>query len=241
VDATPEIVRGPIEPDDPEASTWTFTSDRWLGDQGPIPGSYLWRRGDRVTVCSIYAKDEGKGYFRDLVDGIEKAGFRVAVPTPLAHMEAILKHYGFVPHREVMDGDSVEVWERPKENNMIKAQEHSKFKVFIPEDNLSNPQAMRLLANMVEGFTKDGKIAAKSLGIEYLEGEKRLVLSLGYRDDEPGYQAKITSVSLGKLNLRPEEIEAAMSKAAEGVENVICHEFYVTGDGEFVMVLLSHA
>ncbi len=31
-----------------------------------------------------------------------------------------------------------------------------------------------------------------------------------------------------------------MESAASDVQNVICHEFYVTEQGEFVMVLLSH-
>jgi len=120
----------------------------------------------------------------------------------------------------------------------IKNQVHSKFKVFIPE--AASDGAMRRLVAMVENFTKDGKIAAKSVGIEYIENKKQLVLSLGYRDDEPGYPCKLTSVPLGRLNLQPNEIAAAMERAAAGTENVICHEFFVDGEGEFVMVLLSH-
>lgn len=126
---------------------------------------------------------------------------------------------------------------------MIKGQVHSKFKVFIPAAGIDHKEAMRSLNGMVESWSKDGKVAPKSVGIEYLEGEKRLVLSLGYRDSEaghPGYQVSLTSVSLGKPSLTPDAIEAAMGKAAVDVPNVICHEFFVTGDGEFVMVLLSH-
>lgn len=124
---------------------------------------------------------------------------------------------------------------------MIKNQVHSKFKVFIPEAGIAYGEAMRRIAGMVEEFARTNAVAIKSVGVEYLEHSKRLVLSLGYRDDEKlGYPVKLTSVSLGRLQLRPEEIEQGMSKAADGVENVICHEFFVTDDGEFVMVLLSH-
>lgn len=123
---------------------------------------------------------------------------------------------------------------------MIKNQVHSKFKVFIPQADLTDEEAMRRLGAMVESFARNNSIAAKSVGVEYLESRKQLVLSIGYRDDEPGYPVKLTSIVLGKLSPRPEEIEQAMTKAAEATENVICHEFFVDGDGMFVMVLLSH-
>jgi hypothetical protein len=125
---------------------------------------------------------------------------------------------------------------------MIKNQVHSKFKVFIPEAGLSDEEAMRRLGSMVEGWARASKAAIKSVGIEYIDASKQVVLSLGYRDaeDEPGYPVKLTALPLGKLGYRPDEISAAMEKAAAGVENVICHEFFVDDKGEFVMVLLSH-
>jgi hypothetical protein len=123
---------------------------------------------------------------------------------------------------------------------MIKAQVHGKFKVFIPESAIPQDTAQRRLSGMVEAFTRDGKVAAKSVGIEYLESQKQLVLSLGYRDDEPGYPCKLHFVPIGKPRLFPDAIEKAMEKAAESVANVICHEFFVLEDGEFVMTLLTH-
>ena len=122
----------------------------------------------------------------------------------------------------------------------VAQQVHDKFKVFIPEENIAYDEAMRRLGNMVASWSAEGKVAPKSLGIEYLEASKRLVLSIGYRDDEPGYPVTLTSKSLGKPRLFPDAIEAAMSKAAEGVPHVICHEFFVDEKGEFVMVLMSH-
>jgi hypothetical protein len=123
---------------------------------------------------------------------------------------------------------------------MIKGQVHSKFKVFIPEAGISDEEAMRRLGSMVEGWTHASGAAVKSVGVEYIEGKKQVVLSLGYREDEPGYPVKLTSTALGKLVLHPDAIAAAMETAAAKVENVICHEFFVDGDGVFVMVLLSH-
>ena len=101
--------RGPICPGDHEASVWTFTADRWE------PASYLWRKGDAVTLSFVAARQHGQGYLRDLIAGIERAGFRVRVPTPLSRMEAILRHYGFRPHDEWWEDvrAPVEIWERP--------------------------------------------------------------------------------------------------------------------------------
>ena len=112
------------------------------------------------------------------------------------------------------------------------------FKVFVLDAGHSD-DGLRL-AREVETFTKDGKVAVKSVGVEYLEARKQIVLSLGYRDDEPGYPAKLGVFSLGKLGLEAGVIEKAMGEAAARVENVICHEFFVNDLGEFVMVLLSH-
>jgi hypothetical protein len=123
---------------------------------------------------------------------------------------------------------------------MIKNQVHSKFKVFIPEAGITDDEAMRRLQSMVEGWTRANKVAVKSVGVEYIESKKQVVLSLGYRDDEPGYPVKLTSIALGKLSLHPDDIATSMEAAAAKVENVICHEFFVDGDGIFVMVLLSH-
>jgi len=153
--------------------------------------------------------------------------------TPLRFVAGL--HY---KEEETM-GNTTDVDKKPPSPE-AKAQIHSKFKVFIPEANIPYEDAMRQLNGMVVAFTKDSKIAPKSVGIEYLEARKALVLSLGYRDDEPGYPVNIISLSLGKPDLTPTAIEAKMTEVASNVPNFICHEFFVTGDNEFVMVLLTH-
>lgn len=120
----------------------------------------------------------------------------------------------------------------------IKHQVHSKFKVFIADAD--SEDAVEQLFRQADVFARDNSVAAKSIGVEYLEGQKRIVLSIGYRDDEPGYPVSLKFVRLGKLALNSSAIEAALEKAADEVENVICHEFFVTEGGEFVMVLMSH-
>jgi hypothetical protein len=97
-----------IVPGDPRATSWGFTKERW-------DGSFLVLEDDRVMCSVLHASEEGAGFFRELLRGIEACGYRVAVPCPMPNMVAILKHYGFVSHMERADiGDSVDVWERPR-------------------------------------------------------------------------------------------------------------------------------
>jgi hypothetical protein len=88
------------------------------------------------------------------------------------------------------------------------------------------------------------KAAPKSIGVEYLEHSKQVVVSLGYRDDEPGYAIKLQSVSLGKVaSLGAPELsglEKKMDEAAAKVSGIICHELLVTGEQEFIMVFMTH-
>ena len=94
-----------IELDDPFARTVGFTSDKFDG--------YLWRNGQRIMISLIISNQRGKGHLSALFSAIEAQGYRVSVPTPLGHMEAILRRKGFVPHEEDFNGDICEVWERP--------------------------------------------------------------------------------------------------------------------------------
>jgi hypothetical protein len=127
-----------------------------------------------------------------------------------------------------------------KPTPQAQAQIHSKFKVFIPPPGIAHADALRQFNDVITEFTKGGKVAPKSVGVEYLEDQRQLVLSLGYRDDEPGYPVTFTSVSLGHPRLSADAIESAMQRAAADVPNVICHEFFMTENGEFVLILMSH-
>jgi hypothetical protein len=77
----------------------------------------------------------------------------------------------------------------------VDAQVHSKFKLF--SGTLDKGAISRELATEVEEFARNAKAAPKSIGVEYLEHERRVILSLGYRDDEPAYPIRLESASLG--------------------------------------------
>jgi hypothetical protein len=115
------------------------------------------------------------------------------------------------------------------------SQAHSDFKTFINDGSVL---PATLLASVAE-FVKANKLCPKSLGVEYLEKKDKTVLTLGYRSGEPACEIKLTAVELGVLDLVPDVIERAMSKAASEIGGVICHEFYVTDQDVFVAVFMS--
>lgn len=125
--------------------------------------------------------------------------------------------------------------------SQIAEQVHGKFKVFagpLHTDNTIGP-----LAEEVARFVQESGAAAKSIGVEYLESADRLIVTLGYRDDEEGYPVKLSSVSLGQIEALGSDftdLERRMAEASAGVRNIICHELYVTEDHDFMMIFMTH-
>lgn len=122
-------------------------------------------------------------------------------------------------------------------------QTHGRFKAFTGK--LQADHSLGPFADEIAGWVRQAGVAPKSIGVEYLEASKRLVLTVGYRDDEPGYPVRVSGVSLGRIgNLDAADLsglESKMEAAAAGVRDVICHELFITEDGEFLMVFLSRA
>ncbi|HZS08104.1 MAG TPA: hypothetical protein VFD58_24940 [Blastocatellia bacterium] len=125
--------------------------------------------------------------------------------------------------------------------SQIASQVHSRFKVFsgqLAADNTLGP-----LADEVANFARSTGVAAKSIGVEYLESADRLIITLGYRDDEPGYPIRLNCVSLGKIDALGNDfaaLEKKMQEASARQGNIICHELYVTADQEFLMIFMTH-
>jgi len=123
-----------------------------------------------------------------------------------------------------------------------KNQVHEKFKAFAAVLDEANP--FEALSNQVTQWVSQQKVAPKSIGAEYIEALQHLILTVGYRDDEPAYAVKVTTVSLGVIpDLTPRglaQLEAKMQAASARLRQVICHELYVTANQECFMVFLLH-
>ncbi len=125
--------------------------------------------------------------------------------------------------------------------SQITNQTHGKFKVFAGKLNENNE--LGELAKSISQFATDNKIAAKSIGVEYLESTESLIITLGYRTDEDHYAIKLETINLGKITNVEQDfsnLEKKMSEAAQTVENIICHELFVTEDKDFLMVFMTH-
>ena len=123
----------------------------------------------------------------------------------------------------------------------IAKQVHDKFKIF--SGPLAADGTIGKLADEVAAFSRTSKIAAKSIGVAYLEPGKRLVITLGYREDEEPYPVKLHCIPLGKVDVKGGDfhsLEASMAKATGKHRNIICHELFVTGGQDFTMVLMTH-
>lgn len=122
----------------------------------------------------------------------------------------------------------------------IEEQVHDKFKVFAGDIDVD--RNIGNLANDISTFAADNKIAAKSIGVEYLETAKRLIITLGYRSDEEYYPIKLQTVALGKVDTVSNDfaaLEQKLTEATRQIPNIICHEIYVTEDNEFLMVFMT--
>ena len=126
---------------------------------------------------------------------------------------------------------------------MALKQIHNKFKIF--SGPLAADKTIGDLADQITGFVAEHKVAAKSIGVEYLESAKKLIISLGYREGDDAYPIKVHTVSLGQIGgLAIDDmsrLEEAMTAACDKIENIICHELYITDDGDFLVVFMSRA
>lgn len=122
----------------------------------------------------------------------------------------------------------------------IGQQVHHRFRVF--SGRVDSAGGIQSVADEVARFVAQSGVSARSIGVEFLEAEQQVLLTLGYRDDEPGFNVEVKTVNLGQVkaldaaNFR--SLEAAMERASARFSNVICHAEYVLSDGTFTMVFL---
>ncbi len=124
---------------------------------------------------------------------------------------------------------------------MIAGQVHDRFKVFMGP--LALDRTLGPLADEVAAFAAREGVAAKSIGVEFLEGLGQVVVSLGYSTSEAPYPIRLHTTLLGKIDVFGKDftaLEAAMGAAAAEKNNIICHELYLTGSGDIFLVVMTH-
>ena len=85
------------------------------------------------------------------------------------------------------------------------------------------------------------KVAVKSVGAAYAKG--KLMLTIGYRDDEEPYEVALHSSKIGRVGpLDDDEMQRFTRAIVAGGNNwppVLGHTLYVTKDGDLYLVVLS--
>lgn len=126
---------------------------------------------------------------------------------------------------------------------MIASQVHSHFKAF--SGAFDGGAGVAALSAEVATWVNGANVAPKSIGIEYLEGQKQLLLSVGYRTDETPYKVSLTTANIGRVETLDAtglaSLETRMAKAASGIANIICHELFVTETNDVTMIFLTFA
>lgn len=118
----------------------------------------------------------------------------------------------------------------------VHEQVHETFKVFVGS-------SIEELDAQVKAFTEGGKIASKSIGVEFAESKGKLVLTLGYQEGK-GYGVRLISKTAGTVDLDSpaslSALEKALADVASSSGDVICHELYIGDTGEVTAVFLAH-
>ena len=101
-----------IHPDTPLGKEFGFTSDRFVG--------WLGEKEGYIYLSFIESLQPGKGHLSELFENILKRGYGIKVPTPSAHMKAIVEKKGFkqtvepfAPEADMWDPCEVWVLECP--------------------------------------------------------------------------------------------------------------------------------
>lgn len=121
------------------------------------------------------------------------------------------------------------------------SQSHSKFKLFTRA--FTSPTSISDLGKDIESWVAKAKVAPKSIGVEYLEESKDLVVSIGYSDDQPAYNVTIRSELIGKFDPKGDlsKLEEKLGAVADGLKNVICHELTITETKDLYAILMIKA
>lgn len=115
-------------------------------------------------------------------------------------------------------------------------QTHEKFKIF--RGKTERGHFSELFAQL-ENFANLPNHAAKSIGAEYLEDSKELILTLGYTAVEgQGNNVKVEVKHIGNLSEANEALEQKIGEAAHNLHNVICHALYINAGDDLSMIFM---
>jgi len=114
---------------------------------------------------------------------------------------------------------------------------HSKFKIF--QGTLEEGKLSKSLTKELKKFAAQPKVDPKSIGIEYLESKKEVIVSLGYAERSNKKTIDFKLKQIGNLSEGSNVLELKSEKAASKFENIICHELFVDGSDNMHMIFMT--
>jgi hypothetical protein len=119
------------------------------------------------------------------------------------------------------------------------AQVHDKFKLFVGA--LDDAGHVNNLAKSVHEWVAKNKVAVKSVGAAV--AIDKLMLTIGYRDDEPTYEIALHSSKIGRVGPLDADESNRFNRAIESAgmnwPPVLGHTMYVTKNNDLYLVVLS--
>lgn len=121
----------------------------------------------------------------------------------------------------------------------MKNQVHNKFKFFVVSYQ-DGKLSTKLKKEIIE-FTNGGKVTPKSIGVEFIESNSTLIISIGYSEKKSSNKFDISIKKVGKFAGTSDipSIERNMEKVASKVNGIICHEFFTTNAKEIYSIFLT--
>src|SRR5690349_103917 len=118
-------------------------------------------------------------------------------------------------------------------------QVHEKFKIFrvkAADGNFTN------VFEQVEKFANEANCAPRSIGAEYLEASKELIVSLGYAQvGSQGNNVKLSVFKIGNLSDSNESLEKKIGEKARELKTVICQEIFITENNDVHFIFMANS
>ena len=121
----------------------------------------------------------------------------------------------------------------------MKNQVHNKFKFFVI-DYKDNKLSAKTKKEIVD-FANNKKVTPKSVGVEFIESNATLVISLGYAEKKSTHKFDISIKKVGKFSGVKDVpvVEKNMEKIASKINGIICHEFFTTSASDMYSIFLT--
>ncbi len=120
----------------------------------------------------------------------------------------------------------------------MSTQTHNHFKFFQVE--FKNNRIEEEAKEQLKSFLNGNDIIAKSVGIEHLDNDQKVIICIGYIKEENNKTFDVEVIKIGKFEGYSSllSLEETMNKTASSYSNIICHEFFIDEERDLYTIFL---